>query len=171
MQKHFFWLIGLVMMFQTLLQASPQNSTCQNIIELQKRYDNTPSPQLLLAIGEMASKLEVSLDEYEKDTLLATSCHLKVVKSANYGDFASYDGYHFKKLLLEYPQSDLVDDATYHLIYISDDVNNFTDLTVEKAKLQKFIKDYPKSNLAPKAKKRIAFITQHIKKGGESILD
>lgn len=151
-------------------------SACQKITSLDGLYaiaKNEPKlgAKILLSIGKIAIKMEVSLEAYQKEPQMKRICHLKVVKSANYGDFVAYNGHHFRELIQKFPNSDLVDDASYYLLYISKDVNNYDDLNEEKQKLEGFIQKYPNSNLAPKAKERIEFISNHIKNGGEVILD
>jgi len=150
------------------LYSLPESSVYHKII---KMYENNASPKLLLEIGKLASQMEISLEAYQKDNNYRTIAHLKIVKSDNYGDFVAYDGYHFKQIIKKYPHSNLVDDAKYYLIYLSDDVNNYTDLNEEKTKLEAFIKKYPKSNLLTQAKERIEFIENSIKSGAPAILD
>jgi TolA-binding protein len=127
--------------------------------------------QILLKMGQIALDMEPSLEAFNQKREYRNICHLRIVKSANYGDFAAYDGYHFKKIIQNYPKSKLVDDAFYHLIYVSEDVNNYTDLKKEQQKLEDFIKKYPKSNLLERAKNRIEFIKNHLKNGGIRIID
>jgi len=149
------------------LYASP----CEQIATLQKSYEKAPTATLLLKMGELASKMEVALEAYRQNSDYTKVCHLRIIKSDNYGDFIAYDGYHYRQIVKKFPQSDLIDDAKYHLIYISDEVNNYSDLNVEKTKLEAFIKSYPKSNLRTKAKKRITFIEEYLQRGGMSIID
>ena len=91
-------------------------SACQKITSLDGLYaiaKNEPKlgAKILLSIGTLAMKMGVSLEAYQKQPQMQSICHLKVVKSANYGDFTAYDGYHFRELIKHFPNSNLIDDA------------------------------------------------------------
>ena len=147
---------------------------CKKIAELQKTLKSSSEPdKVLLRMGKIANEVQdVSLDQFRKNSDYKNICHLKIVKSANFGDFTSYDGYHFNKILEKYPRSKLADDAAYELIYvINDDVYNYSDAKTERKKLLQFVKKYPHSNLAKTAKKRIKAIDYDIKHGVQTIID
>lgn len=145
----------------------------ENIIALNAEYLSASSKKdsILLSIGLSAMELKASLSEYRSDERFKNICHMKIVKSENFGDFISYDGFHFKKILKDYPKSNFVDDAEYYLIYIVPDEFNYDDLQLEKEKLDLFIKKYPKSNLYEKANKRLMWLIDYIKSGKQTIID
>jgi hypothetical protein len=146
-------------------------SNLKNIIDLNNQYTNNKNPETLLSIGKLALKMKISIDDFNKNNDYKNICHLRIVKSANYGDFVSYDGYHFNKIINDYRESDLVDDAEYYLIYIIPDEYNYEDLSEEKDKLKSFIKKYPNSNLKDTATKRYKLINEYLKKGNQPIID
>ena len=150
-----------------------ENTLCKKVTLLSTKIKNSSSPdKVLYEIGKLAQKLEPTVEEYKKNSDLKDICHLKVVKSENFGDFVSYDGYHYQQLILNHPQSNLADDASYQLIYvISEDVYNFADMKVEKERLEAFVKKYPKSNLHKEAKERIKSIERDLKSGISAIMD
>jgi len=151
-----------------------KGSVCKEITQLQKTLQNSSEPdKVLFEMGKLSNeKREISLEQYKGNSDYKKICHLKSVKSANFGDFVSYDGYHFQKIIEKYPQSNLADDAAYALIYvITDDVYNYDDAKAERKKLLQFIKKYPKSNLADIAKKRVKSIDEDIKNGVPTIMD
>jgi hypothetical protein len=145
----------------------------QKMIELNNRYSTADKnkDQLLLSMGQTAMQMEIAIEEFNKKTEYKNICHLRIVKSANFGDFVSYDGYHFKKILKDYPKSQYADDAAYELIYVIPDEYNYKDLRDEKNKLELFLQKYPQSNLKNKAKKRYAWIVEYLKKGEQPIID
>ena len=61
--------------------------------------------KILIEIGKIALKMEVTINEYNENLNLKNICHMKIGESGNYGDFIGYDGYHFKKILSEYNNS------------------------------------------------------------------
>jgi len=143
------------------------------VMKLQAHLKSASDPdQTLYDMGGFAQEMDVSLKEYAKQSAYRDVCHLKVIKSENFGDFISYDGYHYRQLISKYPNSPLVDDASYRLIYVIDsDSYNYEDLEVQKDKLEAFIKQFPKSNLYKEAKEKINAIEQTLKSGGPAIYD
>jgi len=151
----------------------PPISLCTAVKYLEKRIRHNPcAPDLLMTMGEMAQKIEIDPETFQKDPQYKQQCHLKIVKSENFGDFVSYSGYHYTQLLKQYPESKLADDAAYALIYIiTDDTYNFSDTRIEKKKLLDFLKQYPKSNKSTEAKARIKEIDEALTSGQSAILD
>jgi len=150
------------------------SSVCREITALEsKLHSSSKQDKVLFELGKISSKIpEVSIEQYKKNKDYKTICHLKIVKSENFGDFTSYNGYHFQTIIDKYPQSNFADDAAYALIYIiTDDVYNFDDAKVEREKLLQFIKTYPKSNLINTATKRVKAIDYDIKHGVPTIMD
>ena len=150
-----------VIYITTLLNANNNNlSPCNKIKMLQELLSKSKKPQIiLLKMGEIAQSIDISLKEFKKNKAYKDICHLKIVKSSNFRDFASYDGYHYQQIVKKYPKSSVVDDAKYNLIYvITNNSYNFNNTCIEQKKLEKFIKDYPKSNKIKEAKKRVADI-------------
>ena len=143
----------------------------KNIIDLNNQYTNNKNVETLLSIGKLALKMKISIDDFNKNNDYKNICHLRIVKSANFGDFVGYDGYHFNKIISDHPETDLVADAEYNLIYIVPEEYNYEDLNGEKDKLKLFIKKYPNSNLKDKATKRYKWISEDLKKGNQSIID
>ncbi len=143
------------------------------VTKLQRDLKSASHPeQTLYDIGESAQQIDISLEEYNKNRDFKEICHLKVIKSENFGDFVSYDGYHYHQLISKYPQSSLVDDAAYRLVYIIDTESyNYEDLEQNKQKLEIFIKKYPKSNFYGEANEKINSIEKILKSGGLAIYD
>ncbi len=146
---------------------------CDEVALLKKSItQDSSSKAILMVMGNLAQRVEIEPNEMKKYQVQQQACHLKVVKSENFGDFVSYDGYHYKRLLKNYPKSDLADDAAYRLIYVIDQESyNYADIKEEKTKLQKFIKTYPQSNLLKEAEGRVKEIEEHLKNGGIEIMD
>lgn len=146
---------------------------CKEVILLKSKLpSSTKADKILYNIAQLAQQIDISPKDYNQNSDYKNICHLKVIKSANFGDFVSYDGHHYQQLIKRYPNSSLKDDASYALIYvISSTTYNYEDLEKEKKKLEIFIKKYPKSNFYNKAKKRIISIEQVLKNGGGAILD
>ena len=171
-------IVLLVLTVSTLSFAQESKNTidpaCKKIVELQKTLKSSSEPdKVLFRMGKIANEVQdVSPDQFRKNSDYKNICHLKIIKSANFGDFTSYDGYHFKKILEKYPRSKLADDAAYELIYvINDDVYNYSDTRIERKKLLQFVKKYPNSNLAKTAEKRIKAIDYDIEHGVPTIMD
>ncbi len=145
----------------------------KKVTVLDSSLSNSQHPdKVLLEIARLLIPIDISLEEYKQNENYKEVCHLKVVKSANFGDFVSYDGYHLKKIINTYPKSNLADDATYELIsVILSDEYNFHDVQEEKMKLLNFIKKYPKSNLKKEAEERVSTIEKDLKNGGSVIYD
>jgi len=148
-------------------------STCIEIKRLESTLDNSKKPdEILLRMGDIAKDIDIEIDTYRANPDYKNICHLKIVKSDNYGDFPTYSGYHYSQILKKYPKSNLIDDASYRLIYIiTEDIYNFDDMNVEKNKLKRFIAKYPKSNKKQEAKARIKEIDRELKSGVPPILD
>ena len=148
-------------------------SLCTAVSHLEQRLHDTPcAPDLLMTMGEMAQKIEITRKVFQNNPLYKEACHLKIVKSDNFGDFPTYSGYHYQQILDRYPHSPLVDDAAYALIYvITEERYNFSDTRNEKKKLQNFINLYPKSNKVSEARARILEIEEQLKNGQSPILD
>ncbi|MDH5432687.1 MAG: hypothetical protein OEY19_01990 [Gammaproteobacteria bacterium] len=132
---------------------------------------NIPEAAILLALGQTASNLEISLQEFSVEQAISQDLHMKIVHSENFGDFVSYDGYHFQQIIKKHPKSDLVDDAEYELIYVLPDSHNYWDLKVEKKALEAFLKKHPKTNLLNEVTERIKFIADYLDSGGWEIVD
>ena len=115
--------------------------------------------------------MKVSIDEFKENSNYENICHLKIIKSANFGDFIGYGGYHFKKILDEYKNSKYVDDADFELIYSYKDEYNYSDVEETKRNLELFMNKYPYSNMLPEVKKRLKSISDYLKEGGQSIID
>ena len=145
----------------------------KKVVELDSTLSSSQHPdKVLLKIAKLVKQIDIDLEAYSKNKNYKKICHLRVVKSANFGDFASYDGYHLKEIINTYPKSNLADDAAYELIdVILSDEYNFHDMQEEKRKLLSFIKKYPKSNLKKKAKERVEAIEKVLKNGGPAIYD
>ena len=145
----------------------------KKVVALDNSLSNSQHPdKVLLEIAKLAIPIDISLEEYKQNENYKEICHLKVVKSANFGDFVSYDGYHLKKIINTYPKSNLADDAEYELIsVILSDEYNYQDVRKEKKKLLNFIKKYPKSNLREKAEERVETIEKDLENGGSAIYD
>lgn len=145
----------------------------KKVVVLDSSLSNSQHPdKVLLEIAKLLMPIDISLEEYRQNENYKEICHFKVVKSANFGDFVSYDGYHLKKIINTYPESNLADDAEYELInVILSDKYNFHDVQEEKTKLLNFIKKYPKSNLRKKAEERVETIEKDLKNGGSTIYD
>ncbi len=154
-------------------EATYEISICDEVALLEKAItQDSSSASILMVMGNLSQRVEVELEELQKYQERQQACHLKVVKSENFGDFVSYNGYHYKEILKNYPKSNLADNATYRLIYVIDqDRYNYADIKLEKVKLQQFIKIYPKSNLLKEAQSRVKEIEEHLKNGGEEIMD
>jgi len=146
---------------------------CKKAADLTQSISKQLHPErTLLQIAHLAQKIEVDPEEFTKNSNYRKLCHLRIVKSENFGDFVTYDGYHYRKILKEHSGSDLVDDAAYELIYvISEDTYNYEDIEREKEKLLQFLEKYPKSNRASDAKTRVSEIEEILKRGGPSIYD
>jgi hypothetical protein len=165
-------LLFIITLSSQIMADAKSIKLCNSISVLQKDVSRTESPQSLMEMGNLASQIEIEPEIFRKDQKYKTLCHLKIVKSDNFGDFISYDGYHYQKILTDYPHSQLADDAAFALIYvITEDVYNFSDTRREKAKLLAFIKRYPKSNKLKEAKARIKEIDTALKNGDSPILD
>ena len=149
------------------------HSSCADIATLEKRLTQSEKPEkLLLQMGAAAEKMDVEMKVYRQNPDYKNICHLKIVKSENFGNFPSYSGYHYYQILEKYPKSDLADDAAFALIYvITEDTYNFSDTCIEKKKLETFLKQYPDSNKAEEAKARIEEIDVQLKNGEPPILD
>ena len=145
----------------------------KEVVELDSSLSSSHHPdKVLLEIAKLIIPIDISLEEYRQNEKYKEICHLKVVKSANFGDFVSYDGYHLKKIINTYPKSNLADDAAYELIsVILSDEYNFHNVQKEKIKLLNFIKKYPKSNFREKAEERVENIEKDLKNGGSAIYD
>jgi len=146
---------------------------CAPISQLESKLSSSKNPaKLLLRMGKLAETIEkktpLELDDYQKNPDYKNICHYKIVRSENFGDFPSYSGYHYFQILKQYPDSDLVDDAAFALIYvITEEAYNYSSTCIEEEKLKAFLKQYPKSNKAKEAKERI----REIIKEGCGILD
>ena len=126
----------------------------------------------LMQQAKMAQNIELDLETFQKDPRYAKECHFKIVKSDNFGDFPSYSGYDYQYLIEHYPNSPLVDDAVYALIYVITEASyNFSDVRKEKQKLLHFLKHYPKSNKYAEAFKRVKEIDAQLESGQSPILD
>jgi hypothetical protein len=149
------------------------NIPCTNIATLEKTLKQSKNPgKILLQMGALAEKMEVEPETYHKNPDYRNICHLKIVKSENFGDFPSYSGYHYYQILKKYPKSKIADDAAFALIYvITEDTYNFSDTRIEKKKLETFLQQYPTSNKAKEAKARIKEIEDALKNGQSPILD
>jgi hypothetical protein len=154
-------------------QSEVSKGLCAEVAFLQQRTKgNHYAADLLMTMGDMAKMIDIEPKIYLKDTKYRDICHLKIVKSANFGDFVSYDGYHYKQIIKHYPQSSQADNAAYELIYIVDkDQYNYADTGEEKRELEAFVKKYPKSDKRKEAKARIKEIDTALKNGGSPILD
>ena len=150
--------------------ASPLK-TLTNITKLYESFAANGDPHVLLDIARKCQAMKVTLQQFHRVAEFGTVCHLRIVKSENFGDFVAYDGYHFKKILEDFPDSDLVDDAMYHLIYVLPEEYNFADLADEKKKLEAFLAAHPDSNLREKATKRHTILDEYLKQGAQPILD
>ena len=149
------------------------HSSCTTIASLEKKLKQSGKPEkILLKMGRLAEKIDIEEKVYHNNSDYKNICHLKIVKSENFGDFPSYSGYHYYQILKKYPKSDLADDAAFALIYvITEDSYNFSDTRIEKKKLETFIKQYPDSNKVKEAKVRISEIDVQLKNGESPILD
>ncbi len=166
-------LFTLMSFGKEMQEKSADNPIVKQVVALDSSLSNSQYPdKVLLEIAKLLMPIDISLEEYKQNENYKEVCHLKVVKSANFGDFISYDGYHLKKIINTYPKSNLADDAEYELIsVILSEKYNFHDVLEEKRKLLNFIKKYPKSNLRKKAEERVETIEKDLKNGGLEIYD
>ncbi len=159
------------------LYAKQHASPCAKLALYEKAHEQSKEPaKVLFQLGKLAEEVEkkapVEIEAYKKDPNYKNICHYKIVRSENFGDFPSYSGYHYFQILKQYPDSDLVDDAAFALIYvITEDTYNFSDTRIEKGKLEQFLEHYPKSNKAKEARTRIREIEDALKNGEPPILD
>lgn len=173
----FVFLISCEQKKQKINEISLENTTniinLKKIIELNNQYiaNKNDKDEMLFSIGQLALQIKTSIQDFSNNIDYKNICHLRIVKSENFGDFVSYDGYHFFKIINDHPDSDLVDDAEYNLIYIIPEVYNYDDLNDEKNKLELFLKKYPNSNLKDKANKRYNWLIEYLKNGEQSIID
>jgi len=143
----------------------PMNiKTLNELSEVNKTF---PSAANLYNLGNYCYQAEIKIEDFIKERNFKFICHIKIINSENYGDYLKYDGYHFKKLLKMYPQSEFSDRAEYILVDIKSEGDDFTDLKILKNNLEKFIKKYPKSDLVESAQKRIDLIRNEIEQGVE----
>ncbi len=152
-------------------QTASPIETLSDITKLYESFKANGDPHVLLDIALKCQAMKVTLQQFQRVAEFGTVCHLRIVKSENFGDFVAYDGYHFKKILEDFPDSDLVDDAEYHLIFVLPEEYNYTDLAEEKKKLEVFLAAHPDSNLREKATKRLTILDEYLKQGAQSILD
>ena len=154
-------------------EKSADSPIVKKVAALDSSLSSSQHPdKVLLEIAKLIMPVDISLEEYRQNENYKELCHLKVVKSANFGDFISYDGYHLNKIINTYPKSNIADDAEYALIsIILGEEYNFYDVLEEKTKLLSFIKKYPKSNLRKEAEKRVETIEKDLKNGGSVIYD
>lgn len=166
-------LFTLISFGKEIQERKADSPIVKRVAILDSSLPNSQHPdKVLLEIAKLLMPIDISLEAYRQNNSYKKICHLKVVKSANFGDFVSYDGYHLKKIINTYPKSHLADDAEYKLInVILSDEYNFHNVQKEKMKLLSFIKKYPKSNLKEKAKKRVETIEKNLKNGGSIIYD
>ncbi|EPG64670.1 tetratricopeptide repeat protein [Leptospira wolffii] len=127
--------------------------------------------RLLLEMGKLLLNVDISISDYKKDLKYRNVYQLSIIKSANYGNFVGYTGYHFKKIISDYPNSEFLDDAEYYLIYSLPEEYNYDNLKEEKGKLEGFLKKYPDSNLSGTVRKRIKWLRSYIKNGQNWIVD
>ena len=165
----------LFLSFAGEVQPGEKNSAapCKKVADLAQVISKQPHPErTLLQIAHLAQKIEVNPEEFAKNSCYQEICRLRIVKSENFGDFVTYDGYHYRKILKEHTGSDLADDAAYELIYvISGDTYNYEDIEKEKEKLLQFLGKYPKSNKASEAKMRANEIKEILLRGEPAIYD
>jgi len=88
-------LLIVIPLIATAIYANDINSSlekCKEIAKLNIEQKSTKKPeQILLKIGNIASTIEdVELKEFNKTSDYKNICHLKVVKSQNFGDFVAY---------------------------------------------------------------------------------
>ena len=166
-------LVTLMSFGKEMQEKRSDSPIVEKVVALNNSLSNSQHPdKVLLEIARLLMPTDISLETYRQNDNYKEICHLKVVKSANFGDFVSYDGYHLKKIIKTYPESNLADDAEYELIsVILSDEYNFHDVLEEKTKLLNFIKKYPKSNLRKKAEERVKTIEIDLKNGGSAIYD
>ena len=116
----------------------------------------------LLKLGQFCAGLEPELVEWKAHPAYRRQCHIRVVRSANYGDFPAYDGYHFKQILRDYPGTPAAEEAAYALIYVITDItHNYSDPREEQRKLRTFLKRYPRTRHRKAIEKRIREIDKH----------
>ena len=154
-------------------EATLASALCGEVAYLKKRLEvSRHAPDLLMVMADLAQKIEIEPRAFAQDSRYQKICGLKHVRSDNFGDFITYGGTHYDRIIRQYPQSDLVDDAAYELIYvITDDTYNYSDTRIEKKKLLAFLKRYPKSNKRKEAQARIREIDTALKNGEPPILD
>lgn len=142
------------------------------IRKLERMLANQPenADEILFSIADFANRMKIEIDEFGAKKEYATISHLRIVKSVNFGDFVRYDGFHYLKVLNEFPDSEKADDAAYHLIDVYPLVFDSADLSRLKGKLEAFIKAYPNSNCKAAAEERVEEYTRLIN-SGEVIFD
>ena len=166
-------LFTLISFGKEMQEKRADSPIVKKVVALDSSLSNSQHPdKVLLEIAKLLIPIDISPEEYRQNEKYKEVCHLKVVKSANFGNFVSYDGYHLKKIINTYPKSNLADDAEYELVsVILSDEYNYHNAREEKIKLSNFIKKYPKSNLRKKAEERIETIEKDLKNGGSGIYD
>jgi hypothetical protein len=160
-------------------QSNPPSpdTPCANIARLGAKLSQSKHPaNILLHMGKLSEKISdetpPELSAFQTNPDYKNICHYKIIHSENFGDFPSYDGWHYQQILKKYPHSELADDAAYALVYIiMEDTYNFSDVRIEKKKLNAFLRQYPLSNKAKEAKTRIRAIDKALASGEPPILD
>jgi hypothetical protein len=166
----------LVLGFGSMVFAGDGAETlalCGEMANLEKHLSSNPhAPDLLMVMADLAQKIKIKPKTFSQDTRYQKECGLKYVHSDNFGDFVTYSGVHYNRIIRQYPQSDLADDAAYELIHvIAEDTHNHSDIRIEKKKLLAFLKHYPKSNKREEAQARIHEIDTALKNGEPPIID
>lgn len=146
----------------------------RNIIYMDNQYHSTNVyPQkdyLLYNIGKSIMNLDISVTEFIDNTNYKTVCHLRIAYPSGTNKFIIYDGYHFKKLLTEYPGSYYITNAAYYLTGIIPETQNFRDLYYERNRLLEYMTMYPDSENYTNAKTRYNSINEYLDAGGNHII-
>ncbi|GBF40730.1 hypothetical protein [Leptospira johnsonii] len=155
--------------------ANRKDSDLSKIISLDKLFQADQNAEnadlVLLEIAKIALKIKITNEEYLKNSQFRTIFKFRIVKSNNFGDFASYSGEHLTQLLNLFPKSEYIDDAEYYMLSVFPKSYNFTDLHQNRRDLQKFIKKYPASNMRIQAEKDIRWINDYLSKGNGPLID
>ena len=152
---------------KSTIDKSEIEKTVNSFIE-KGRLDKK-DPDTLFKIGNYLNNIEIDVNVYRKDLKFYQKYNFELVDSENYGEFISYNGFHFKKIIIEFPESEFLDDCIYSMHFIENDRKDFIDLKKEKKFLSKFLIKYPNTNLKENIENKLKLIEEEIKSGNDII--
>ncbi|TGL55470.1 hypothetical protein EHQ58_18485 [Leptospira ognonensis] len=126
-------------------------------------------PDTLFKIGNYLNNIEIDVNDYRKDLKFYQKYNFELIESENFGESISYNGFHFKKIIIEFPESEFLDDCIYLMHFIENDKKDFIDLKKEKKFLSKFLIKYPNTNLKENIENKLIAIEKEIKSGNDII--